>query len=249
MSLVFSQTSSPYKGVIQRCEVMVYGPDGLGRISGNATQLGLWTTRANNAMDKIHERILQASGYKRQFDDPNHTGDYNTIYANLVSGQSDYVFTTDEGGNLILDLYRVYAKTTGGNYEPLTLVDELSDYDFYSESSATGHPTKYAKKTDGAIFVKPTPSTTVTNGLKFEISREGDYFTTSDTTQKPGFRGTLHDLLPTYMVLEYAEENTISNVNLLERRAQKLEQALDLAYGKVAPDERNIISPKRILYK
>ena len=92
-------------------------------------------------------------------------------------------------------------------------------------------------------------TTTVTNGLKFEISREGDYFTTSDTTQKPGFRGTLHDLLPTYMVLEYAEENTISNVNLLERRAQKLEQALDLAYSKVAPDERNIISPKRILYK
>lgn len=248
MSLQFNQTASPYKGVIQRCEVMVFGSDGLGRISGNSVQLGLWTTRANNAIDKIHERILQVSGYKRQFDDVNHP-DYNTIYANLVSGQSNYVFTTDEGGNVILDLYRAYAKPDGGNYEPLELVDELSDYDFYSEASVTGTPTKYAKKTDGSITVKPTPDANVTSGLKLEISREGDYFTTSDTTQKPGFRGTLHDLLPTYMVLEYAEENTVANVNLLERRAQKLEKALDRAYGKVAPDERTVIRGKRILYK
>lgn len=247
MSLQFNVTASPYNGVIQRCEVMVYGPDGLGRISGNTTQLGLWTTRANNAMDKIQERILQVSGYKRQYDDPNHA-EQNTHYVDIVSGTDTYKLTVDTNSDLILDIYSVYAKTSTGFYERLTLVDELTNEDFYGERTISGAPTKYARKGSNFIF-SPTPNENVTNGLKFEISREIDYFTTADTTQKPGFRGTLHELLPTYMVLEYAEENVLQNVNLIERKAQKLEKLLDRAYGKVAPDERQIIKGRSILYK
>lgn len=248
MSLVFSQTVSPYNGVVQRAEVMVYGEDGLGRISGNTIQLGLWTTRFNNALDKIHERILQKSGYQRQSDDSNHT-DFNTIYTDLVSGQDNYTFTTDENGNLILDLYRPYAKTSTGYYQPLELADELSDPDFYSESGITGDvPYKYAKKTDTAILVRPTPNANVTNGLKFEISREPSHFITTDTTKKPGFRATLHELIPVYAVLEYGEDNALTNAQFIERRAQRLEMALDKACGNLAPDERAVMRGKRISY-
>ena len=88
MSLVFSQTASPYKGIIQQIELET-GMN-LGDISGNSEKLGIFTTQINLAWDDYVSLALQSSG-KWQFDDSNQT-DNPIIYADLVSSQRNYTW-------------------------------------------------------------------------------------------------------------------------------------------------------------
>lgn len=246
MSLQFNKTSSPYNGIIQRLEIAIYGENGLGRISGDATLLALWTTRINLALDKVFAIIFQADGYW-QFDDGNHS-DYPTITTNLVANQRDYPFTTDENGNLILDVHAVYAKQSStSTYELLEPIDEIRDIHFYDEANVTGAPLAYGKRAN-AIFLDPIPDTNITDGLKIEISREGSYFTTSDTTKKPGFAGLFHDYLVVQPAFEYGLENNLATTQGYQLRAQELEKAITKYYSKRAQDERPIITMKKINY-
>src|SRR3990167_10378043 len=102
MSVQFSDTTN-YKGIIQLIEKELGFKRG--DISGDANLLKEITADVNLAWDDYLTIALPASG-KWQFDDSNQT-DYPIIKTNLVDGQRDYTFTTDEGGNLILDIYKV----------------------------------------------------------------------------------------------------------------------------------------------
>lgn len=244
MSLVFNQTSSPYNGIIQRLETTVYGQDGLTRISGNTEKLGIWTTRVNQALDRAFSIIFQADG-RWQFDDSNHA-DYPTITTDLTASQRDYPFTTDEQSNLILEIHAVYTKPTATDeFARLEPVDETEVASFFAGTNTEGNPIQYGKKAN-SIFLDPIPDTTITNGLKIEISREGSYFTTADTTKKAGFAGLFHDYLVVRPAFEYAVENNMANAQGLNFRVQQLEDEIKKYYGKRAQDERQIISMKKV---
>lgn len=207
--LQFNVTSSPYNGLIQRCEVNVYGDDGLGRISGNAVQLGLWTTRLNQAKLKMDSIVLASDG-KWQHDDKNHT-DLNTIKTSLVANQRDYSFDTDENGNVILEILGVYL-LNGGTYTKLELVDETEVASFYDGTNTVGTPTRYALK-GNTVLLDNLPSADLADGLKLEITREGTYFTTTDSTRTGGY--DLYDyLIADLACFEYGRFNTLANTSL-----------------------------------
>lgn len=196
------------------------------------------TADENLAIDRVFDIIFKSSG-KWQFDDSNHT-DYPFIMTSLVSGQRDYSFTTDEQGNLILDIYKVMIKDETGKYIEIKAVDQQSDeytQGFWNGENTTGIPNRYDKTANG-IFLDAIPSYNSTNGLKIFINREGSYFTTSDTTKKPGFAGIFHEYVALYPSYLYSMRNGLANKNDLKRDLEEMESKIQKYYRDRSKDEQ-----------
>lgn len=188
----------------------------------------------------------QGAGGKWQMDDYNHTA-YPIITTNLVSGQRDYPFTTDEQGNIILDIYRVMTKNSAsGTFQDLTPVDQQSGSDlttFLDGQNLTGTPTKY-DKTGNAIFLDLIPDYNSTNGLKIWINREASYFTSSDTTKKWGFTGLYHEYLVLYASYQYARNKSLNNREVLKRDLLEMEEKIRNHAGNRERDVRRMMTIK-----
>lgn len=200
------------------------------------------TRDINLALDKVFSFIFPASG-RWQFDDSNHT-DYPTITTDIVSGQRDYTFTTDEQGNLILDVYKVMRKNSDGIYEEIYPVDTESDegmQSFYDGQGITGIPNSYNKTANGITF-DVLPDYNSTEGLKIFINREGSYFTKTDTTKKPGFAGLFHEYLALEPSYKYACVNQLKNKEEIYREMLRFEQAIKQHYRDRSRDEQPFIS-------
>ena len=225
MSLQFSDTTN-LKGIVQQYEEEI-GVD-TATISGNATKLKKLTAKVNLALDDFTKIAIQASG-TWQYDDSNHT-DYPIIKTNIVSGQNSYLITTDEQSNLVLDIYKVaiLPSATATTYVDVLPTDEQSQDDnssFISETTVTGQPRFYGKTGNG-IFLDPTPGYNATNGLKLYINRENSYFTTSDTTKKPGIPGLFHRYLVLRPAEDYARINSLATYAAIRAERMQMEQAI-----------------------
>lgn len=190
------------------------------------------TADVNVALDFVLSTIFKAGG-TWQFDDSNHT-DYPIITTNIVSGQRDYGFVTDQQGNLILDIYKVVMAQPDGTFVDITPTDvqsESGNEGFYDGNDTTGTPTKY-DKTANAIFLDSIPNYNYTDGLKVYINREGSYFTTVDTTKKAGFAGLFHEYLAIRPAYYYASRNSLPSAKSLYDRMSKMEDAIKSYYGK-----------------
>jgi hypothetical protein len=248
MSIQFNDTTT-LKGIAQIYEKEIGANQG--DITGNTTKLKSFTADANLALDDYTAIALQASG-TWQFDDSNQT-DYPIITTNLVSGQRDYSFTTDEGGNLILDIYKVLVlqSATGTVYSELFPVDQQSDYDatgFTDGQNITGTPTTYDKTANG-IFLDAIPGYNATKGLKVYINRESSYFTYSDTTKKPGVPGLHHKYFALKPALDYARRNNLATLPRLEQEVAKMERDIKEYFGRREKDTRNILTMDYIQFR
>lgn len=238
MSIQFSDTTNK-SGLIQIIERNCKFVDGW--ISGNTTRLKEFTSEINLALDYIWSCIFRAGG-TWQFDDSNHT-DYPIITTNLVSGQRDYSFTSDENGNIILDIYKVIVAQPDGKFLVIKPVDVQSEDEsgFYDGNNTTGIPTKYDKTANG-IFLDAIPNYTITDGIKIYINREGSYFSSSDTTKKAGFAGIYHELLSLIPSFKHAPKTELDRI---EGRMIKMEQDLKEAYGKRERDIRRAFTTRQ----
>lgn len=223
MSLVFSNSTTK-AGIVELI-------DDNCKTNSTTYPIANKTRDINLALDKVFSLIFDSAG-TWQFDDSNQT-DYPIISTNLVSGQRDYSFTSDANGNLILDIYKVFIASSSGVFT------EIKPYDVQSESSITGYtdgqntggtPSTYDKTANG-IFLDPIPNYNYTNGLKVYINREASYFTTSDTTKKPGFAGIFHEYLALEPSLKYAKRNSLEVAKSLEIDVFKMEQAIQDYYS------------------
>lgn len=205
------------------------------------------TADINLALDKVFDLIFQNSS-TWQFDDSNHE-DYPFIMTNLVSGQRDYSFVSDEQGNIILDIFKVMIKigtSATDYYVELPPVDQQSaDYTsgFWSGQNLTGIPRWYDKTANG-VFLDCIPNYSVTDGLKIFINREGSYFLTSDTTKKPGFAGLFHEYLALRPSYQYAYRNGLPNVNILKQEMLEMEDKIANYYSERTRDEKQQIITK-----
>lgn len=251
MSIQYSDTTNN-KGIVQLYEREVYGDGGIGRVSNDTTKLKNLTADVNIAFDEFLQIAIPASG-TWQFDDTNHS-DFPEITTNLFASQRDYTFTTDEGGNLILDIYRVFTRTsTSDPYVEIYPVDVQSGTEFATTRisdglNTEGTPYLYEKMANG-ILLDPIPDTSVTNGLKVYINRESSYFTTTDTTKKPGVPGILHSWFYKKPALEYAKRNGLANVNRLQKDVDDLRDEITKYFSRREKDVRHRVKPKRQLYK
>ena len=215
-------------------------------VLNNTTRLEDFVDEENIAMSDYLTLAFNTSGTWK-FDDSNHT-DFPEMTADIVAGQREYSFTTDEEGNLILDIYKVYAKETGKDYLELEAIDSDTtgvENGITAGSTVQGVPSRY-DKTANVIILDPVPSANVTGGLKVSINREATFFTTSDTTKKPGVPGLHHKWFYLKPALDYARRNTLSSYNRLEGDVMKLEADIKKTFSRRAKDEQNTLSPEPI---
>jgi hypothetical protein len=180
------------------------------------------TRDVNLALDRALALIFQVGG-TWQFDDANHSANYPIITTNIVSGQRDYSFTEDGSGNLILEIHKVWVADENGLFRVVSPVDlPNSPSNYWDGLNTQGIPNTYDKLANG-IFLDPIPNYNRTNGLKLEISREGYYFTVSDTTRKPGIAGLFHEYLALRPSFQYAYRNGMKVVSKLEEQVLRME--------------------------
>lgn len=194
----------------------------------------------NLALDRAFALIFEVGG-TWQFDDNNHE-DYAIITTNIVSGQRDYTFTTDEQGNLILEVHKVFVADSTGLFREMMTTDVPSGApaNYYDGQSTQGQPNSYDKMANG-IFLDPIPNYNRTGGLKVYISREGSYFTTSDTTKKPGFAGLFHEYVALRPSYQYAFRNSLPNTNLLKQEMLEMEEAIKNYYKAREKDVKKVL--------
>lgn len=223
MSLQFSDTTNK-QGIVELIDDLC---------DSNSTTYSLLrkVRDVNQALNYVWALIFKCGG-TWQYDDSNQT-DYPIITTNLVSGQRDYAFVTDQQGNLILDIYKVLVAQPNGTFVEMKPVDVQSDKNvagFYDGNNVTGTPTQY-DKTANAIFLDAIPNYNSTNGLKIYINREGSYFTSSDTTKKAGFAGIFHEFLalrPSYL---FCAINSKDRAKAIGVEMLRMENEMKAYYG------------------
>lgn len=244
MSIQFNDTTTR-NGLIQLIERNL--KLGNGRISGDSDLLQDFTADINLAVDSLLRIIFKSSG-KWQYDDSNHT-DYPFIYTNIVANQRDYAFTTDQQGNVILDIYKVMIKDPDSLlYVEIDPVDQQSDLDmqgFYSEQNVTGTPSRY-DKTGNGVFLDSLPGYNLNNGLKVFINREALYFTSADTTKKLGVDGLCQEYLALEPTYRYAMRNKLDNREEFKRDLAELIKDIKIRYRDRGRDDQDFISVEEI---
>ncbi len=146
------------------------------------------TLDVNLALDQYFILANSASGNWRPADDTNQL-DYPIIYGDIVLGQQDYTFLTDETGNQILDIYKVRMLMPDGiNWYTLKQInkDTITDADLATINSTI--PQEYYLTANG-IFLVQKPNYNGTDSLEVWINRSPVYFTAADVatgTKKPG---------------------------------------------------------------
>lgn len=232
MSLVFSSPSTN-GGIVELIDETV-------KTNSSTYPIASKVRDVNLALDRAYALIFSAGG-TWQFDDSNFS-DYPIITTNLVSGQRDYSFLTDGSGNLILDIYKVLVADSSGLFNEITPYDAQSENTtttFTDGRNTTGIPNRYDKTANG-IFLDLIPNYNATNGLKVYINREGSYFTTADTTKKPGFAGLFHEYLAIHAAQRYAQRNQLEVAGGVLRNGSRtglygqvydMEQAIMEYYG------------------
>jgi hypothetical protein len=206
------------------------------------------TADENLAIDYIMAKIFQVGG-RWQYDDSNHQ-DYPIITTDLVAGQRDYSFTTDEQGNLILDVYKVMVMNEAGRYEEIYPVDMQSDHgteNLWDGQNVQGTVFRYDKTANG-IFLDQVPSTNRTGGLKVFINREGSHFTVSDTTKMPGFAGLYHEYVGLRPCYRYATDHDMKNAEVLKRDMMEMETCIMKHYRDRSKDENLVLQAEEIDY-
>lgn len=246
MSIQFSDTI--YKtGILQLIERNCGFNDG--DITGDSTKLYQFTGDVNLALDRVLAIIFKAGG-TWQFDDSNHTN-YPIITTNLVASQRDYTFTADTSGNLILDVYKVLVKDSSGTFYEVFPVDVQSQNNTEGLSdglNTTGVPLTYDKTANG-IFLDPEPSYSYSGGLKVYVNREGSYFSSTDTTKKPGFAGLFHEYLALRPSYQFAYRNGLTNTAALQNEVLLMETAIEDYYGAREKDVRKKLSPRKFQFR
>lgn len=195
------------------------------------------TASANAALNHVSSLILM-SDLRWRWDDSNQT-DLPIATAALVANQQDYSISST---HLIIE--RIEVKDSDGNWHLLNPIDqsELKRDKFqamgeYQETS--GIPAEYDLIGE-SIFLYPKPNYSQAASLKVYYARGPHEFSTTDTTEEPGFNSLFHDLIPLTVSYEYVfnKRNNPQRAQWLLTEVQKGEDAIQKFYGKRFNDKR-----------
>jgi hypothetical protein len=155
-----------------------------------------FTAELNGAFDELLP-LIYAADSKWQWDDSNYN-DQPIATFDLVSGQNDYSFTEDEGGNSILEITQLFVRYPDGTWKRLEGVDSSSDPAtdsiFAQNTTNVGTPIRY-DKLGTTVFLDPVPNYSATPGVRAVFKRSQSYFTVEDTDKEPGIPRFAHQLL------------------------------------------------------
>lgn len=239
--MVFSDTTTKL-GLIQDCEVRLFGDNGYGKISDNENRLYQFTGLINRRQDRFVYLALTADG-QWQADDTNWT-DYPIATRDIASGTRDYQFALE-----MIQIEKVVVTDSLGKkhvIDPIDIQDESDETKLYLENASTniGTPRKYDKIANSLIF-QPTPNYNYTAGIEVYFKRGPYYFLYTDTTNRvPGFPSIFHDYLSAGASLDYAINNTMTRkVAQLAPIVQAMEIRITDFFSKRRKDEKKRATP------
>ena len=200
------------------------------------------TRNVNRAYDRVVSLILQADS-RWEWEDTNKT-DLPIATTDLVAGQRDYGIDIT-----FLRITKLLVKDRAGNWQILIPVDENDpEGRDIIEEEEEGVPQKYIKKAN-SIFLDPKPNYSSTAGLKIHFQRNADYFTSDDTSKKPGFAEPFHRLLSLYAAYDWCLANNLAGrIAILANEIAKMEAALIEFYSSRARDEKPRIRLRKEIY-
>jgi len=191
----------------------------------------------NTAWDEVVAELYRA--------DPNHKWD-DTTNINFPIATTPLVANLDHYTMLdsSLVIYRVRVKNADGS-SWITLDPKIRSELTDSELSATGTPDKYFKLGE-AVFPLPLPDYGIAAGMELSFQRGGNHFTTSDTTDSPGFNSQFHQILSIKASKRYAMANGMSEkVKMLDEMEEGVMIKMLEHYQLRAPDEKPKFKLKR----
>ena len=180
-----------------------------------------------------------------QYDDSNLTT--LPIYTcTLVADQRDY-----ELPSVAQRIERVEILDDDENYQPLTPIDweQITDEAMTEFKETAGEPVYY-DLVGRSIFLYPKPGTgyvTLAEGLKVYVARDIDEFTSTDTTQEPGFASNFHPIIPLGASFDFEEDPTKKNYLLAQ--ITELKDGIKDFYSTRHREYRNLIQPHKHSYE
>lgn len=212
-NMQFSNTTDK-SGLIQQCEKWTNLGDA--GISGDSFLLPRFTADINAAFDEVVPLIF-ASDAKWQWDDINHTK-MPVATTNLNSGQADYAFVSDEQGNSVLEIRKLFVIDGSGIYQEMEAVDAQTDINaaniLAEASTNVGTPRRY-DKIGPSVLLDPIPNYSAALGVRAVFSRSPSYFVSTDTTKTPGIPIPFHQLLALIPSRDYVAIHKPENTSLL----------------------------------
>ena len=138
---------------------------------------------------------------------------------NLIAAQNTY--TLPVGSLTVVGVNYLDQNGTSCILNPITLeelqVRGITETNWLSVNGAPG----YYRLVGNNIIVYPTPSLSITNGLKVYFDRDGVTFVPSDTTATPGFASVYHEYTAIGACAKYAIANRLPHANDLSALYQK----------------------------
>lgn len=167
---------------------------------------------ANQAVRIINSWIHEAYG-GWIYDDSNQT-DLPEATTALVSGQSNYTLPIDASA-----LQGVSVKNESGlweNLQPITLEQIQDAGSSESDFLTTNGQPIYYRPLGNTFKIYPASNYSQSASLKIHETRDISLFTITDTTKVPGFDPRYHEAVPTFMALQHAKINSLSNADDLQ---------------------------------
>lgn len=200
------------------------------------------TLRFNRRLDK-YLGMLGATSRLSQTDDTNYTEHPFSLF-DIVSGQHDYEFLTDEDGNAISDITAVMIKEGDvfRKIDKVTLDDNEAEL-IMSPNDKPGRPNKYLER-NNTIFLDPVPNYNLSEGAKLFYKRVPSYFTTSDTTKQPGIPAHFHDLIPMGSAYDWClvnKSNSQTLISGIKRELMRLEREFRVYQEMRNPQKSRIV--------
>lgn len=231
--MVFNDTTTK-GGLLQDCEIVLFGDNGYTQITGNTNRLATFTNFINRALDTVTSLILDADG-RWQYDDTN----FSTLPIGttlLVHNQQQYQLSVSH-----LRILRIEILGIDGKYYKIQPIDpsDIQNQSMTEFMNTASQPLYYDLLGD-SIFLYPKPQTgyvTMSAGMKIYYQREPSYFVSTDTTKTPGFNTIFHRLVSRIACLDYAIARQLSVKTDLEKEVIMLKSELQDFYGKRQPDE------------
>lgn len=236
--MTFSDTTNK-NGLIQQCEMNLFGDAPFGKISGDSSRLAIFTNYLNEALYRYAYFALM-SDYVWEFDDRNYT-DLPIATTAITLNQQDYAISSEH-----MIITGVEIKDTSGNWNALNEIDEryfvennisISNY----MSTPTGFPTQYTKVAN-SIFLFPIPNFTQAASLKVRFKRAPVVFQSTDTTDVQGFSDIQVNYLSDYASWKYASNRSMPMTNRLQQQVLDWEERkIPDLYSKRSAEHSKII--------
>ncbi len=216
--MMYSDTSGK-SGLLQDCEFWTNLGDA--GVSGNATLKSQFTGRLNDWYHKVVTMILNSQD-ESDFDDINHTN-YPVLKVSLVANQRDYQISASEK---MLKIKRIDICPNGiGNTCYKAEAFDSGEYGLgmgndtdVDANFAVSEPKYDLKNNSIWIYPRATAANVTNSGvIRAEWIREIDEFTTSDTTQEPGFDEPFHRMLSIGASYDWILVNKSENTALITR--------------------------------